>query len=67
MLGVYQLYLNDILIYNDTLADQLEYVVKLLERVKIHELKWHLKICHFISLRVEHLGHAFTFSEVTRK
>lgn len=59
--GVFcQVYLDDILVYSNDFESHLLHLAKVFERLKIHGLTCQLKKCHFVSPRVEYLGHVLT-------
>ena len=56
---VYQVYLHDSLLYSENLQEHFEHLSQVLERLNIHGLTYQLKKCHFLSPKVEYLGHIF--------
>ena len=53
-------YLDDVIVFSETLEDHLEHLRKVMERFVKPELKLKPSKCHFVCERVEYLGHIIT-------
>jgi len=53
-------YIDDILIYSETLEDHLQHLERVIERLEVAGLKLKPCKCHFMKQEVEYLGHLIT-------
>ncbi len=50
-------YIDDIVVYSDTMEEHQIHLQIMFERLKVHGLRLHLKKCKFFQENVEYLGH----------
>ena len=55
-----EVYIDDVLIFSETLEEHLQHICLILERLKKAGLKLKLAKCHFLRGSVEYLGHLIT-------
>lgn len=57
-------YLDDIIVYSETLGKHFELLSTIFQRLKQHNIKLKLSKCNFVQLEVEYLGHIISFNNV---
>ena len=57
-------YVDDIIVWSETLVEHIDHINKLFERLRCHQLKLKLKKCQFLKAEPEHLGFIVTSSGV---
>ena len=58
-------YLDDILIYNDSVADHLQHLRLVLQKLRESKLYAKLEKCAFLQTKVEFLGHVLSSEGIT--
>lgn len=57
-------YLDDIIVYSETLEQHFELLSTIFQRLKQHNIKLKLSKCTFVQPEVEYLGHVISFNSV---
>ena len=57
-------YLDDIIIFNKTVEEHLDYMKHVFEKLRSAHLSMKLSKCHFFTKEIEYLGHIFSTKEI---
>ena len=57
-------YLNDILIYSETMSDHLRHIQKVIDRLREHNLRLKLKKCSFLKKETNYLGFVINENDI---
>ena len=65
LLQILLVYLDDIIVYNDTIADHLKRLERVFQKLREHGLKIEAEKCQFFQSRVKYLDHVLSAEGVT--